>query len=66
MFNGIEVTNLKLQPRVPPHVIPGKAPEDPKPFGPLIETGAPCSKTVLLRGVIKRHEDIGSQALELG
>lgn len=36
----------------------------PKPFGPLIETGAPCSEAVLLGSVIKRQEDIRAQALE--
>ncbi|KAB1251952.1 hypothetical protein Cadr_000030827 [Camelus dromedarius] len=35
----------------------------PAPLGPLVETGAPCSKAVLLRGVIKRQEDIGAQTL---
>lgn len=35
----------------------------PTPLGPLVETGAPCSEAVLLRGVIKRPEDVGAQAL---
>lgn len=33
------------------------------PLGPLVETGAPCSEAVLLRGIIERHEDVGAQAL---
>lgn len=35
----------------------------PAPLGPFIETSAPRSEAVLLRGVIKRQEDIGTQAL---
>ena len=35
----------------------------PTPLGSLVETGAPCSEAVLLRGIIKRQEDIGAQAL---
>lgn len=39
-------------------------PADREPFGSLIKTGAPCSETVLLRGIIKGQEDIGTQTLE--
>jgi hypothetical protein len=53
-------------PDIPPHLTSDVAPVGPKPFGPLIETGAPCSEAVLLRGVIKRQEDVGTQALEWG
>lgn len=64
MFTGLEVTNHESQPRVPPHLRSGIAPADPEPFGSFIKTGAPCSETVLLRGIIKRQEDIGAQTLE--
>lgn len=42
---------------------PGTPMTGPTPLGPLVETGAPCSEAVLLRGIIKRPEDVGAQAL---
>lgn len=42
---------------------PARALRRPAPLGPLVETGAPRPEAVLLRGVVKRQEDIGAQAL---
>lgn len=46
-----------------PTQTPGTPMTGPTPLGSLVETGAPCSEAVLLRGIIKRQEDIGAQAL---
>lgn len=53
-----QLTDLPCPTRTPGTPMTGSTP-----LGPLVETGAPCSEAVLLRGVIKRPEDVGAQAL---